>query len=314
MGIQLVITPSDIFNPPSIKTIGGKCAQLARMRHLQFSIPSWFCVTTEAFEQFIQHNGIIFPQFNDDFSIFRQHFINASLPQQIQEEIIHAADRLFEKSASGALVVRSSAVMEDTPTAAYAGQFDTFLGITDIETILQKVKECWVSLWTERAIKYRSYQNNTENLKMAVVIQDFIPSEVSGIMFTINPATQNKDEFVIEASWGLGEFIVGGKVIPDHFIVRIQEGTSNLSIKTSKLGTKRRILQWNIEQQQICELTTPAHLRKALTLNQEQVFQLARIGQTLQSHFGCPQDIEWTIHQNQIYLLQSRPITTLSSL
>ncbi len=312
MTFQFVLNPNDISTPPSIQMVGGKCAQLARMRHLQFSIPSWFCVTTEAFEQFIQHNGIIFPQSNDDFSIFRQHFINASLPQKFQNELIHATDRLFKKSNSGALVVRSSAVMEDTPTAAYAGQFDTFLGITDIETTLWKVKECWASLWSERAIQYRSHQKNEGNLKMAVVIQDFIPSEVSGIMFTANPATQNKDEFVIEASWGLGEFIVGGKLVPDHFVVRIQKGTSNFSIKTSKLGSKRRILQWNIEQQQIQELTTPAHLRKTLTLNEEQVFQLTRWGRTLQSHFGCPQDIEWTIHQNQLYLLQSRPITTLS--
>lgn len=314
MDFPYIFTVDAIEGVPSTDLIGGKCYQLTRLSHLQLPIPRWFCITTNAFEHFLSANGIPIPaqfEINSDIQAIRQLVIEASLPDQLGDEIAVAAGNILHTSESGAVVVRSSATMEDASSAAFAGQFDTFLGITDIETLLLKVKKCWASLWSDRAVRYWLRQGYSGRPAMAVMVQHFVPAEVSGVMFTANPANKHRDEMIIEASWGLGEMVVGGKVIPDHFLIKKSEGGLHPGVVSAKLGSKRRSLQWNANERCLEEQLNLQEQQRSRTLNDEQLVQLSRLGLRLESYFDCPQDIEWAKYQECVYLLQSRPITTL---
>lgn len=299
---------------PSVQLIGGKCAQLARLSRLQLPVPAWFCITTEAFTDFLSYGRVPLPSQalgTDDISTVRRRIMEGRLSEQLLDGIIHAVDELLKHSISGAMGVRSSATVEDAATAAFAGQFDTFLGVVDLETLVGRIKECWASLWSEKALMYLAHQHTVGWPAMAVIIQDFVPANIAGILFTTNPVNRRRDEVVIEASWGLGELVVGGKIVPDHFLVRIPEGTLQPQLVSSKLGSKRRSLLWNAERQCLDEVLTSPERQKASTLDKERIFELADLGLRVQSYFGGPQDIEWAIYGGHIYLLQARPITTL---
>lgn len=312
MAMYLTTETSDMRNLS--KEVGGKCAQLARVSLVGLEVPDWYCVTKTSFHAFLQYNNIVSSSLEElteqRLEKFRQTILQGAFPEVLQEEIVSASHALLSRAPTSAVVVRSSATAEDSVGAAHAGLFDTFLGIRSVDIILEKIKACWASLWSYRATKYRAHLMESDENAMAVIVQVFIPAEVSGTIFTANPVSRNLEEMIIESSWGLGETIVAGRVVPDHFLVRI-EGNGDRILVDHKLGSKRRHSFWDHNSHSIEELDTPKKLQNQLSLDKTRLETLVRIGMRLQSAFSIPQDIEWSIHGSQVYVLQSRPITRL---
>src|SRR3989338_3911060 len=231
------------------------------------------------------------------------------------EEIVESYELLgMERKNTDSLVhgndvfvaVRSSATAEDLPTASFAGQQATFLNVKGKENIIKAVRACWASLFTPRAIYYRE-RNKFDHIKVfiSVVVQVMVNAQKSGIMFTVNPATNHAHEIVIEAVYGLGELIVGGEVNPDLYIVdKNKRDIKSIEIKKKIAGLFRNEIGMNEKQ------TIPTEMQERQVLDQKQILELARLGKKLEDHYGLPQDIEWAIEQNQIFIVQTRAVTT----
>lgn len=296
---------------------GGKGANLGELSSIEgLHVPAGFCITTEAYKKIIEETpamkellkqlSLLTVGERDKIvklsSEIRQVIEGASLPQDLQAEITQYLAGFGENNA---YAVRSSATAEDLPTASFAGQQDTYLNISGKEAILTHIRKCWASLFTERAVTYR-LQNGFDHRKvhLAVVVQKMVFPEVAGIMFTADPVTSNRKVVSIDASFGLGEALVSGLVNADTYKVRDGRVTDK-KISTKKLavyplpdgGTHEQALAPVLQNQQ--------------ALTDEQILSLARIGRQLEAHFGCPQDIEWCVADGSIYIVQSRPITTL---
>lgn len=296
---------------------GGKGANLGELSSIEgLHVPAGFCITTEAYKKIIEETlamkellkqlSLITVGERDKIvklsSEIRQVIEGASLPQDLQAEI---AQYLSGFGENNAYAVRSSATAEDLPTASFAGQQDTYLNISGKEAILTHIRKCWASLFTERAVTYR-LQNGFDHRKvhLAVIVQKMVFPETAGIMFTADPVTSNRKVISIDASFGLGEALVSGLVNADTYQVRDGRVTGK-KISTKKLavyplpdgGTHEQALAPVLQNQQ--------------ALTDEQILGLARIGRQLEAHFGCPQDIEWCVADGSIYIVQSRPITTL---
>lgn len=296
---------------------GGKGANQAELVRAGFTVPPGFIVTTEAYHAFIEANHLqprlltrVQSISLDDIAALentsakiRTLFEQGILSAEIAADITSAYHTLTPSLPP--VAVRSSATTEDLPGLAFAGQQDTFLNIVGDEAVLDAVKKCWGSLWTARAMTYRARNHiPPDEVALAVVIQKMIASESSGILFTANPLTGRRDEMVIEASFGLGEAIVSGQVDPDHYVVNALEW----KITERKLGAKEiaifpRVIGGTEQVQR--------HSSQEQALPDAQIIELAQIAQRVAQHFGSPQDIEWAWARQQLYLLQSRPITSL---
>jgi pyruvate,water dikinase len=296
---------------------GGKGANLGELARIEgIHVPDGFCVSTEAFKRIIAEmpdvNGlldrlaVLMPDERDKFAglaaVFRRAIETAAIPQDIREEIGSFLSRFGENDA---YAVRSSATAEDLPTASFAGQQDTYLNIIGKEAILKHISKCWASLFTDRAVIYR-IQNGFDQRKawLAVVVQKMIFPDAAGIMFTADPLSSNRKIVSIDASFGLGEALVSGLVNADNYKVR--EGV----IVEKKISAKKlavHALKGGGTKEQ--EIVPERQNEQALT--HEQILALERIGRKIEAHFGCPQDIEWCLAENTIYIVQSRPITTL---
>jgi len=204
------------------------------------------------------------------------------------------------------VAIRSSATAEDLPTASFAGQQKTFLNIKGEANVLKKVQECWASLFEARAIFYREEKGfNHFKVGLAVPIQEMIPAEISGVMFTINPVTNQKNQIIIEAVWGLGEYIVQGEVTPDTYLVE----------KNSLDVLSKRVEKQKVQLIKVGSLTketsVPRRLRLKRKLTDKEIKELAALGKKIHKHYFFPQDIEWVLHKKKFYIVQSRPVTTI---
>ena len=296
---------------------GGKGANLGELSSIEgLHVPAGFCITTEAYKKIIEET-LAMKELLKQLSLLtvgerdkiaklsseiRQVIEGASLPQDLQAEITQYLAGFGENNA---YAVRSSATAEDLPTASFAGQQDTYLNISGKEAILTHIRKCWASLFTERAVTYR-LQNGFDHRKvqLAVVVQKMVFPEVAGIMFTADPVTSNRKVVSIDASFGLGEALVSGLVNADTYKVRDGRVTDK-KISTKKLAVYP-LPDGGTHEQAIA----PA-LQNQQALTEDQILSLARIGRQLEAHFGCPQDIEWCVADGSIYIVQSRPITTL---
>lgn len=300
-----------------LSIVGGKGANLGELSNLEgILVPEGFCITTEAFKTILGEMPLIkellhklsFLKVEDRDEIselsgeIRKVIEGVTIPEHINEEIISHLLSFGEKNA---YAVRSSATAEDLPTASFAGQQDTYLNIIGREAILNHIRKCWASLFTERAVIYR-IQNGFDHSKvyLSVVIQKMIFPEVSGIMFTADPVTSNRKVLSIDASYGLGEALVSGLVNADNYKVRegkiLDKKISNKKLAIYPLkagGTKEQ------------EIETKLQNKQALT--DEQILHLESMGRKIEEYFGCPQDIEWCFVDDKFYIVQSRPITTL---
>ncbi|MEK7504157.1 MAG: phosphoenolpyruvate synthase, partial [Patescibacteria group bacterium] len=233
----------------------------------------------------------------------RKLILTTEIPHRIAMEIMKAYAKLGSKTA---VAVRSSATAEDLPEASFAGQNDSFLNIVGDANVLMRVRDCWASLFGERSIFYRETQKFDHfKVGIAVPVQKMIQSEVSGVMFTVDPISQDKDVLVIEAIYGLGDYIVQGVVTPDHY-------------ETSK--SKKEIIHKNIAVQEIMETRSTHEVKETKVvksyqdkqkLSDKYILQLTEIGRKIQEHYFKPQDIEWSLEKGKLYIIQARPITTL---
>jgi pyruvate,water dikinase len=305
----------------SIPLVGGKGANLGELARAKLPVPHAFCVNTLSYRRLIEANSLLAPilvvleglPYDDAAEIerraseIREMIVAADIPAEVAGAIRDAYGQLESQLREDVRVsVRSSATAEDLPGMSFAGQHDTYLNIHGANAVLDHVKRCWASLWTDRAISYRHRQGfRHEDVLLAVVVQEMFPSEVAGVLFTANPITSNPDEIFLNTSWGLGEAIVSGKVNPDQYII----DKSSLAIRDKEIHEKRVMTVRQGDGQGSAEVAVPEELRLAETLSDETITELAEIGLRIEKHFGFPQDIEWGYSKRRFAILQSREVT-----
>jgi pyruvate,water dikinase len=299
---------------------GGKGHNLGAMRRAGFPVPSGFVVTTAAYRRFVAENGLAAtiddqwagcdPSQPDSFeqasAAIRAAFGEAAMAPELAQAVGQAYTALGDGDAP-AVAVRSSATAEDLPDASFAGQQDTYLNIRGDEALLDAVKRCWGSLWTARAMAYRFRQGIAPgDVSLAVVVQVMAPATAAGVLFTVNPVTGNTGEMVVNATWGLGEALVSGRVNPDTILVEKATGR----IQQVELGDKAVMTAETASG--TAEVAVDDARRQQQAVDAAQVTELARLGRALEAHFGAPQDIEWAVAGGQVVLLQARPVTTMA--
>src|SRR5215210_3996318 len=300
-----------------VAVVGGKGAHLGELSRIEgVHVPAGYCVTTDAFQRIMAAG----PSIDDRLerlsrlkaderegiralsAEIRRTLEGIAIPDDLAAAITRPLARLGEQAG---YAVRSSATAEDLPTASFAGQHDTYLNVVGPAAILQHVSRCWASLFTERAVTYR-LRNGFDHRKvqMAVVVQQMVFAHAAGIVFTADPVTSNRNVTSVEASFGLGEALVSGLVNADAFKVRDGEivaravATKQLAVHALPAGGTQEVAIDPERQQQ------PA-------LTDGQVVRLVQLGRQIEAHFGCPQDIEWCLVDDDFQIVQSRPITTL---
>ncbi|MGI6471538.1 MAG: phosphoenolpyruvate synthase [Candidatus Methanomethylophilaceae archaeon] len=307
-----------------IPLVGGKGANLGELTSAGFPVPGAFVLTTESYDYFFEENKlgkIIDKELktideNSDQSLadasarIRKAIEKGGIPKDLAKEIVTSYNGLFPKGKRGFVAVRSSATAEDLPDASFAGQQDTFLNVIGEEDLLDKILRCWSSLFTARAISYRQKQGyDTEDVKIAVVVQKMVNSDLSGIMFTVDPAS-GTDSIIIEAGYGLGEAIVGGEVTPDMYSIdkkemKIENGKTRISTQTWKYAKD--------EKGGTVKVNIDAELANVQKLPDDRIMEIAEIGRQIEIHYQKPMDVEWCVEDNAVYIVQARPITAVGS-
>ncbi|MCZ7574824.1 MAG: PEP-utilizing enzyme [Ardenticatenaceae bacterium] len=299
----------------TLATSGGKGANLARLARAGFPVSGGFLVTTAAYSAFVAANNLEAaireilsgvhaeePQSLEAASAaIRACFAAGAVPAALADALRAA----YAAMGRPPVAVRSSATAEDLPEMSFAGQQDTYLNVVGEEALLQAVVNCWSSLWTARAIGYRARNDiPQQDIALAVVVQAMVPSEASGVLFTANPLNGKRTEIVIDATLGLGEALVSGQVEPDHYLVAAAGGR----ILSKTLGAKALAIRGRSGGGTVT-VAEDAAGRQALP--DAAIVELARLGRRVADLFGAPQDIEWAWSAGQLFLLQSRPITSL---
>lgn len=301
--------------------VGGKGANLGEMTRAGLAVPPGFIVTAGAYKSFVQVNKLQDrirailkvtdvnrpEQLQEASEKIKKLILEGKIPKPIVVEILKAYGDLCGVGGEPVLVaVRSSATAEDLPEASFAGQQVTFLNVYGDHEVVKKVQGCWASLFEPRAIFYREQKNfNHFKVFIAVPVQKMIQSEVSGVMFTMDPTTNDKKTLIIEAVWGLGEMIVQGTVTPDHYEV------DRNSLEITKKEVAKQVVQLVKSGSGNKELAVPRARQEKQKLTAGQIKELAQIGKRIQQHYFFPQDVEWALEKEKLYLVQTRPITTM---
>ena len=294
---------------------GGKGASLGAMLGAGLPVPEGFAVLTDAYWAFVRHNRFEEPvralvedvpaddaqALAEAAQALKDRFIAGEIPADVATFIAEA----YAATGGGLVVVRSSATAEDLPGASFAGQHDSFLNIEGPQAVADAVRRCWASLWNPRAVSYRKRVGlDTTEIAIAVVVQRMIDAERSGVLFTANPLDHRRDRMLLSASFGLGEAVVGGDVSPDNWVLDAQGKVLEHHLSDKQVITVR-------EGKGTVNEPMPEEKRRAVSLNDREVAELAALGARAQKYFDSPQDLEWAIEGGRIYLVQSRPITSL---
>lgn len=311
------------INKDDIDYVGGKGANLGEMTaFLGDVVPPGFAVTAQAYFDFIEHNN-----FNEEIKRIinktdtnkgkdlqkaakeiKELITSGEIPEELAQEIIDNYHKLGKLSGlkQSYVAIRSSATAEDLPDASFAGQQETFLNVKGEANVVNYIREAWASLFTPRAIFYRE-EKGFDHFKvgLAAVVQKMIQSEVSGVIFTIDPVTNNKEKIVIEAVYGLGDYIVQGTVTPDHYVIKKKE---NRIIKIESHPQKKQLTRKRGEN---VETKVPKNKIEQQKLNSSDIVELAKIGEKIHQHYYFPQDIEWAWANDNFYIVQTRPVTTV---
>ncbi len=280
---------------------GGKGANLGELLQSGIRVPDGFVVTADAYRIFIQQNSINCEQESEKI---QEQIRAGKFSKEIQSEIFARYDSM---GSNIRVAVRSSATAEDLPEASFAGQQETYLNVMGAEELLTKIKACYASLFGQRAVVYRrNHGFDHADIALAVVVQEMVECECAGVLFTANPTTANKDEILVNASFGLGESVVSGAVTPDSFLL-----DSNGKIKKKVLGSKETQIIY-------CEMgtktiSTMKKQKESFSLTKNQLQKLAEQGKRIEKHYKMPMDIEWGICGENVYILQARAITTLKN-
>lgn len=310
----------DHIDKGDIPLVGGKGANLGEMTQAGFPVPNGFAVTVSAYDKFLEENrlqsfileivkktDVARPQDLDQAAKeIQKKILSSYVPKDVIKEIANSYKKLSGSFKSALVAVRSSATAEDLPTASFAGQQATYLNVKGENNLVDYVRQCWASLFTARAIFYRSTNKiDTSKVKISVIVQKMVQSEVSGVMFTIDPVENNKEKIIIESVWGLGEMIVQGSVVPDRYVVQketfdiLSKEISDQSIQLVKQGLQTK------------KKDVPKKIRGIQKITDEDIVFLAKIGDKLQKHYYFPQDVEWAKEKGKIYIVQTRPVTTI---
>lgn len=296
---------------------GGKGANLGEMTSAKINVPSGFVITSDAYRDFLKVNGIDILIENgikksaDDEKIllneaehFRGKIKSGKFPEQLENAI---REKYFNLGNNTRVAVRSSATAEDLPDASFAGQQETYLNVQGIESVLNGVRNCYASLWGNRAVSYRFHQDYDQtSVSIAVVIQEMIESEKSGVLFTVNPVNKKENEMQINASFGLGESVVSGRVTADSYIIDKLGNIIEVNI-----GSKETQIIYG--DKETVEVSVNSDKRKTRALNDREILELMKCGLEIEKHYGMPMDIEWAIKNDIVYILQARAITTLKN-
>lgn len=285
-----------------ISIVGGKGASLGEMFNAGLPVPNGFCITGIAFDEYMERNGL--EQQNSDCSRqFSSEIENGQIWQEFDQEIAECYHALGQ---SVRVAVRSSATAEDLPEASFAGQQETYLNVMGKAQLYITIKKCFASLYSERAVTYRKQANfHKVKVSMAVVVQEMVESEISGVLFTADPVSRDAGRMMLNASWGLGEAIVSGKVTPDIYVY----DKNQRRIADKRLGEKDILICYGTTG--VDERKTPDEQRECFCLTERKALEVFEMGRRIERYYGSPQDIEWAIFKNRLYILQSRPITTL---
>lgn len=323
--------------------VGGKGANLGEMLRAHFPVPYGFIVTSHAYFDFIERNHLknkitdclssVNYENQSDLkkasTTIKKMILQTDMPHELVKnivsyyDILHSReDKIFNTFHAGSsamtrlkdmydsplVAVRSSATAEDLPTASFAGQQETYLNVRGENHLIQKIRECWASLFTERAIYYR-HEQKFDHMKvgLATVVQRMVSSEKSGVAFSIDPVTNDKTVITIEAILGLGEYIVQGKVTPDHYEV------DKKSLTIVKKELKIQLVQYIKKGQNNVEVKLSKKQGEQEKVSDDEVVRIAQLVKAIEKHYYFPQDIEWAIQNDQVYIVQSRPITTIQS-
>ncbi len=327
-----------------VMTAGGKGANLGEMTAAGITVPGGFVVTADAYKAFIKENHLeemfrkeLTEAGNDEAKLldaakkFRHAISKGKLPEEVEKTVREKYAQLGEQAR---VAVRSSATAEDLPDASFAGQQETYLNVRGAEAVLTQIRNCYASLWGNRAVCYRSNQGYDQlSVALAVVIQKMVESEKAGVLFTVNPINRNPDEMQINASYGLGESVVSGKVTADSYLCDKQG-----KVKSCQIGSKETQIIYADTQGTAAtanaqctpddvitsdaqktpgdtaatkEVAVSEKMQKARCLNDEEIAVLCAEALRIEKHYGCPMDIEWAIAGGSVYILQARAITTL---
>ncbi len=315
--IEMAVLWLDEIGADDLETVGGKGASLGELTGAGLPVPPGFVVTAGTYRTFIEEANIDDELFSavdvdaDDSSALaeaadraQELILETPFPEELREEILEAYGDVGEGDAF--VAVRSSATAEDLPDASFAGQQETFLNVTE-EDLLDRVRECWASLFTQRAIYYRQEQGfDHADVNIAVVVQQMVDAEKSGVMFTSHPST-GEPTMIIEAAWGLGEAVVSGAVSPDNYVVSREDDATDVTVAEKKVMHEK-----DEETGETVEVPVPEGKREARVLSDEEIDRLVKLGERVEDHYGTPQDVEWAMVDDEDFMLQSRPITTIS--
>lgn len=305
----------------NVNEAGGKGASLGEMTGASIPVPPGFVVLASAFDRFLEETDLnaeikarlkeVNPEDTNSVEKVSVEIRDAIHDHQMPEDLGEKILKAFDELGAEFVAVRSSATAEDGAIASWAGELETYLNTTR-ENVIEQVKNCWSSLFTPRAIFYRHEKGLIDHdVSVAVVVQTMIQSEISGIVFTVHPVTEDYDQMIIEAGFGLGEAIVSGQITPDSYVVlksdmsifdiNIATQTRKL-IKSKKLDEEKTMNEW---------VDLSEREGSGQKLAGKQIIELAQICKNIEKHYGFPCDIEWAFFQGKFYITQSRPITTL---
>lgn len=317
----------DELRRKDVNLVGGKSSSLGELTtSTGVPVPYGYATTAHAYRYFMEQTGQNerihellknLTDVEDSVELhevctrIRASIVAAEMPKDLAEAIGDAYHALAEKAGEKDpyVAVRSSATAEDLPDASFAGQQDTYLNVTGRDMVIQKVKECYASTFTDRAVYYRAKKNfDHENVALSAAVQMMADSKAAGVMFTVDLATGADDTIMIEGSWGLGEYIVQGTVTPDNFVVN----KSDLTVRSRRINEKSielvRKEGGDVEERRVSE-----EMAKAPVMTDEQIAELAGYAKAIEKHYGCYMDMEWAIdHKDRIWILQARPETVWS--
>ncbi len=312
-GTEHLVAPLRSFGADAVARVGGKAANLGELLRAGLPVPDGFAVTTVAYTIASEIAGV--PGLLDSPDIepekLRAALRSVEIPQNIREQII-AAYRLLGSDAP--VAVRSSATAEDLPGAAFAGQQDTYLNVIGPDAVLDAVRRCWASLWTDRAVAYRREREiDAREVRIAVVIQKMVDAQTAGVMFTADPVTGARDRIVVDAGAGLGEAVVSGLVTPDHYVLDRggwmldwTPGLGEIIVRAEAGGGVRHDSGSPSASSGVNGMNDGAAL-----LTSGNLAELAAHARAIAEHFGRPQDIEWALADGRIWITQARPMTAL---
>ncbi len=311
----------DEVTKEDVALVGGKGANLGELTRAGIPVPPGFIVTASAYFDFLQRSKIIdkirellqpldpnnSKQLQQIAPQIKQVILNAQMPPELAEEI----EQAYKKIGGGLVAVRSSATAEDLPEASFAGQQRTFLNVHGEKNVVTAVQECWASLFEARAIFYRHEQGFDHfRVGIAVPVQKMVQSEAAGVMFTIEPVSSDTSKIVIEAVRGLGEAIVSGEVTPDLYIIAKNE----LQVISKQIGKQ----EWqlirnpnNDDKGANIQVQLPPSVQSQQKITDKDILELAKLGAKIEEHYQFPQDIEWAKENKNLFIVQTRPVTTI---